>query len=189
MNSLVQKIISNNEILTNAQRKAGNFVHNDPKNLKVCCAATLSFLLIDNLNLSMSPQDRALKLAYILKEELGYRVIETDQDIKVGDVGVVNQPKGRAVFSAEMDDYFGDGDVQIIRNIQLPTEKYTGKGYEEPDPDDKNWHHIYLVVSSICTPNNENLLLVADNQGPTPHLRDKTGGHWSKTNYFLRAPS
>jgi hypothetical protein len=47
-------------------------------------------------------------------------------------------------------------------------------------------HHIYLVLDS----SDQNSPLIADNQGPTFHVRPVAGDavNYSPTNYFLRAP-
>jgi hypothetical protein len=186
---LCKAILDDNEVLLSARRKAGKLINDDTAVMKNCCAATLSYLLIDVLKLDLMPTARAMKLAYILENEIGLQVIGASDEIMAGDIGVVNQPKVARILGSEADDSIEDGDAD--EDILLPmeqAEKYKGAGYVENDPNNKNWHHIYLVVEPNPVVNDKNLLLIADNQASMPHVRDIRGGERSKTNFFLRAP-
>lgn len=188
LNGLCRLILEDNELLRSARKKAGKLVNNNSADMTNCCAATLSYLLIDGLSLNLRPTTRAMKLAYILERELGFQVIQTTEAILPGDVGVVDEPKRAKANFAEQDDDIEDGDAFDVERLGITSnQKYSGEGYVESDPDERNWHHIYLVLEPHPTSDN-NKLLIVDNQAASPHLRDIRGGSKSVTKYFLRSP-
>ncbi len=185
MKNLCASILANNELLRNAQRKAGSRVNGSSTNLTNCCAATLSYLLIDILRENLKPTNRAMKLAYILEHEAGFTRIEVGQPILVGDVGVVDHKKNKSILANVEDNFQEDGDtfdpIEIFENDDY---QYNGHGYIEDDPDNLKWHHIYLVVKNAEDPL---ILQIVDNQNLQPHMRPVKGGAKSPTKYFLRA--
>lgn len=188
MLNLVNSIIENNNILIEARKKAGIHVNNDSKNMKNCCASTLSYLLLNVPSLSLRPTARAMKLAYMLETEIGFSRVGINETINVGDIGIVDQPKVTMLQDLNVDSV-QDGDAEDSdSNVTLESSfLYKGDGYVELDKSNKNWHHIYLVIDAQPQSKNLEIVLIADNQAETPHLRNVQGGDRSKTNFFLRA--
>lgn len=191
MRQTASDVLKNNEILLNARRQAGILVNGDASKMNYCCAATLSYILINAAKLDLRPTPRAMKLAYILETELHFTRVPIDAPRMPGDIGVVDQPHMPCLMAMPGEGFIADGDAEDLGLFELskPEPKYTGRGYVEPDPDNKNDHHIYLVLSPVA--GSPFLVQVADNQAPAPHPRDIRGNGnicISKTNYFLRAP-
>lgn len=192
MLALKNAILNDTNSLKLARKKAGKLVNGNTADMTNCCAATLSYLLIDCISIPLRPTTRALKLAFILEKELGFQIIGASDPILPGDVGVVDEPKSvhPGFIEDDDDDDLADGDSFDSERLEFSSsEKYKGDGYVENDPSNKNWHHIYLVLEPRPTAQNRDLLLIADNQAASPHLRDIKGGAKSATKYFLRAPT
>lgn len=191
MQQLVADVSGNNNILLEAQKQAGILVNGDATNMKMCCAATLSYILIDAASLDLLPTQRAMKLAYILETELHFTRVPIGDPIMPGDIGVVDQPHMPCLMKAPGEGFIADGDAEDSGLVVYKKQpQYTGSGYVEADPNNKNDHHIYLVLSPVA--GDPFLVQVADNQAPAPHQRDVRGDAAtckSKTNYFLRAPA
>lgn len=94
--NLRQRILANNELLIRARQQAGGLVNptlaaTDKNKYTKCCAATLSHLLIDGLGLDLQPTAQALKLAYILEQEVGLVRVPLGRELLPGDIGVVTE--------------------------------------------------------------------------------------------------
>lgn len=181
LTALVKAITPNT--IESARWKARQLVHGSgSRSNENTCAATLSYLLIDLVGLDMPPQRRAMKLAYILERDFAFERVGLEAGQRPGDVGVVDFPKNaRQVVTCAWPDGIPDGDAED----QLQASGY-GDGYIEPDPGNRNFHHIYLVAA---TTQNPEVNLIADNQKGDVHPRNRRGGGHSPTKYFLRAES
>jgi hypothetical protein len=190
MQQLVGVVSTQPAVLQKARDQAQAIVGERPQ-YQNCCAATLSYLLIDVLNLNLTPVKAALELAYVLQHDFGMQQVAVDVPRLPGDIGVVNQPKTQT-SDTEVSRTGGpsDGDVSAPNAPLAQAAPGQGAGYVNPDPAGQNTHHIYLILKPGIDPSEPDVNLIADNQGPI-HGRHENGGNYqgypaSKTNYFLR---
>lgn len=195
--NLVATVSGDPAVLRKAQELADGFIR-PPRPGENCCAATLSYLLIDVLALPLRPEPTALKLSYVLQHDYDLVEVPVTDPRLPGDIGVVSQPPGPP---QPLDAVIGEGDdprAQVPDGDAVEGPKpdaavipVQGAGYVNPDPHGVNVHHIYLVLQSNIDGAVPDAMLVADNQG-VAHGRRAGGGNYkgksaSKTNYFLRA--
>ena len=184
IDELIAAIENDPNVLRSAQNQANAWIHPDGKNLDVnCCAATLSYELIDIVKLPLKRESEALTLSCILQTQYGMNRVNDLSAVQPGDIGVVNYHKPPHLLDDLPDDgLFPDGDCsQTGREFAAEN-----LGPCPPGQDPNNIHHIYLVMKTGVEACNPDVMLIADNHGAS-HNRSYLNRGQSPTLYFLRA--